>query len=143
MSLRSYSKKRRQRETSASEFRRTLVAIETGCWICGSSPLHPHRGRPKDCSTLDCHEIANGVNRQKALDKPFAILILCRFCNGHIVTDKSAWPEARQLSLLRTKRPERFDLAAYNRLVNERAPNRITLAEVDLFACHSNSSSER
>jgi len=47
------------------------------------------------------------------------------------------WPESRQLAILRQKAPEDYDLIAYNRLVNENAPDRITQEEVDdhLKAC--------
>jgi hypothetical protein len=81
-------------------------------------------------SQLCCHEIANGPLRQKALDKPYAILVLCWWCNGYVVTNKKEWPEPRQLATLLMESPEAFDLAAYNSLVNPRAPNRITMEEV-------------
>ncbi len=84
-------------------------------------------------STLVVHEIANGPNRQAALDKPFACLVLCWWCNGHVVTDKSQWPESRQLATLRRCIPENYDLVAYNALVNPRAPLRITQDEVDAW----------
>lgn len=99
--------------------------------ICGASPKRPHRRYPPDCSQLCCHEIANGPCRDKALDKPFAILVLCWHCNGHAVTNKKEWPEARQLAVLKEKSPEDYDLAAYCDLINPRAPNRITQDEVD------------
>ncbi|HDY64795.1 MAG TPA: hypothetical protein ENH84_01005 [Phycisphaerae bacterium] len=84
-------------------------------------------------SQLCCHEIACGTHRQKALDKPYALLVLCWWCNGYVVTDKGAWPEARQLALLKRRSPEDYDLVAYNLLVNPRAPNRITEKEVDAY----------
>lgn len=83
-----------------------------------------------ECSRLCCHEIACGPHRQKALDKPFAILVLCWFCNGEVVTDKARWPEARQLAVLKRKSPGDYDLAAYN-LLRARNPNRITETDVD------------
>ena len=82
-------------------------------------------------SRLCVHEIANGVNRQAALDKPFALLVLCWYCNGHVVTDKGQWPEARQLAVLLEKAPEDYDLVAYNYLINPNAPKRIEQWEVD------------
>lgn len=99
--------------------------------ICGHSPERPWRDKPRECSQLCCHEIANGPLRDKALDKPFAILVACWACNGGPLNDKKEWPEARQLAVLKRESPEDYDLVAYNRLVNERAPNRITPNEVD------------
>lgn len=80
-----------------------------------------------------CHEIANGPDRHKALDKEYALLVLCWYCNGHVVTAKAAWPQARQLAFLRRSRPLDFDLEAFNRLVNPNAPGRITLDDVNSF----------
>lgn len=121
----------RKRMAEARPIRHRLIAEAQGCEICGHSPRHPHRGKPAECSQLCCHEIACGPNRQKALDKPFAILVLCWWCNGHVVVCSREWPEAKQLAVLRAARPGDYDLAAYNRLVNERAPERITESEVD------------
>lgn len=110
--------------------------------ICGASLARPRRDKPLECSQLCCHEIACGPHRQKALDKPYAILVLCWLCNME-VTDKGKWPEARQLAVLREKRPERYDLTAYNNLVNPDAPRRITQDEVDDFTRRSECSSKR
>ena len=85
-------------------------------------------------SALCCHEIANGPDRQKALDQPYAILVLCGWCNLVEVEDKAKWPQARQLAALRRRRPADYDLPAFNHLVNPRAPNRITEEEVDNYA---------
>lgn len=84
-----------------------------------------------------CHEIANGPLRQIALDKPFALLVVCWWCNG-LLCNKSRWPEARQLAVLQRAAPDDYDLAAYNALVNPRAPNRITQEEVDEFISGTN-----
>lgn len=131
--MRRYSPKRRQRNDAARSVREGLIAAHAKCMICGRSPKRPHRDKPHECSQLCVHEIANGPNRCKALDKPYACLVLCWWCNGAVVTDKGVWPESRQLALLRRCTPGNFDLAAYNQLINPRAPNRITLAEVDAF----------
>ena len=101
--------------------------------ICRSSPRRPDRRRPKECSALVCHEIAGGPLREKSLDKPFAILVLCAYCNQYEVEDKAKWPQARQLALLMDKAPSHYNLAAFNRLVNPNAPNRITQEEVDRY----------
>ena len=76
------------------------------------------------------HEIANGQHREKALDKAYATLVLCWYCNGEVVTDKKAWPQARQLARLLTIDPASYDLPAFNLLVAVRATNRITQPEV-------------
>lgn len=101
--------------------------------ICGHSPANRWRDKPAECSRLCCHEIANGPNRQKAIDKPYAILVLCWHCNGEEVENKAAWPEARQLALLQDRSPNDYDLAAYNYLMNPQAPNRITQEEVEMY----------
>jgi hypothetical protein len=128
--MRHESAKARKRRTEAKPTRDALIAQARRCMICGHSPSHPSRSRPPRCSLLCCHEIANGPFRQKALDKPYAILVLCAWCNGYEVEDKAKWPEARQLALLRRMSPENYDLAAYNELIG-RGPNRITEEDVN------------
>lgn len=128
--MRRVSLKRQQRQREAKPVREGLIAKVGQCEICGASPLHPRRGLPGELSQLCCHEIANGPLREKALDKPYAVLVLCWYCNGHEVVNKSEWPEAKQLAVLVSSRPEDFDLEAFCYLMNPRAPNRVTLAEV-------------
>lgn len=120
----------RARMAAARPIRMGLISKHRQCMICGHSPARPWRTKPRECSQLCCHEIACGAHRQKALDEPYAILVLCWWCNGMIVTDKAAWPEARQLALLQRKSPEDYDLAAYNQLIG-RGPERITQEDVD------------
>lgn len=98
--------------------------------ICGHSPRRPWRDKPRQCSQLCGHEIANGPCRQAALDRPHSLLVLCWFCNSHVVTNKAVWPEPRQLCLLYVRAPEDFDLVQHNLLVRPQAPNRITMEEV-------------
>jgi hypothetical protein len=98
--------------------------------ICGHSPERPWRDKPYELSQLCCHEIACGSGlRQKALDKPYAILVLCSWCNMYVVVNKGKWPQARQLAVLKEKDRESFDLVAFNELINPRAPNRITMED--------------
>jgi hypothetical protein len=80
---------------------------------------------------LCVHEIANGPLRQKALDKPYACLVLCWACNGEAVENKGEWPVDRQLAVLQACSPEDYDLVSFNYLVNPKAPNRIEQHEVD------------
>lgn len=131
--MRRESAKARKRREEARPVRTALLARHRRCMICGRSPVDPWRGLPRECSELCVHEIANGPHRQKALDKPYALLVLCWHCNAEAVEDKRQWPEARQLALLRALAPEDYDLVAYNALVNPRAPNRITEEEVSAW----------
>jgi hypothetical protein len=128
--LRAVSLKRKASTKAARPIRLALIAKHHRCMVCGHSPQRPWRDKPRECSRLCCHEIANGAHRQKAMDKPYAILVVCWWCNGEVVTNKREWPEARQLALLQDKAPEDYDLAAYNALVG-REPNRVTQEDVD------------
>ena len=77
------------------------------------------------------HEIANGPLREKALDKLFALLVVCAYCNCYELTNKGKWPESRQLAVLKKKAPQNYDLHAYLMLTRPRALQRITQDEVD------------
>ena len=89
---------------------------------------------PRELSMLCVHEIARGPLRQKSLDKPYACLVACHYCNQFQLHNRKEWPEARQLARLKKSRPNDYDLVAYNLLVNEQAPNRITQDEVDSYS---------
>lgn len=78
---------------------------------------------------LDVHEICRGVHRQKALDKLFALLVVCRWCHETLGSAKE-WPEARQLALLAERRLHDWDLEAYLMLTSPRAMRRIEIDEV-------------
>lgn len=132
--MRRVSNKRREVNRAAKPVRDALIAKHGECMICRASPKHPHRGMPAECSQLCCHEVANGPSRGRALDKPYAILVLCWYCNGHVVTNKKEWPESRQLACLLESSPGDFDLAAYNALINPNAPNRITMEDVEQWS---------
>lgn len=130
MTLRAVSKKRRKRINETKQFRQQLREDVGECEICGANPHYRHMDKPAECSELVVHEIANGPNRNKALDKSYAVLVLCSWCNQSVVTDKSVWPESRQLAELAKRRPRDFDLFAYLELTSPNAPNRITISEV-------------
>lgn len=90
------------------------------CWICSSRR-----------NEVEVHEIARGSrNRQKAIDAPFATLVVCRRCHSEVLHGDGSFTEIMQLSLLQTKAPDDYDLAAYNELVGF-GPNRIEQWEVD------------
>jgi len=128
--MRRRSRKTQEREDAARPFRKSMVEVAGKCELCGTSP-HRRIYPIEELNRLCCHEIANGPNRLKALDQAYALLVLCWNCNGNVVTDKSEWPEARQLALLKSKRPDDFCLVSYNRLVNPNAPRRIEPYEVE------------
>ena len=116
--MRQVSKKRQALMREVKPIRDALRAEVGCCEICGCS-----RG------TLDVHEICRGVHRQAALDKPFALLLLCRKCHDD-VGSAAEWPESRQLAVLAKSRPKQFSLADYLALTSPRAPRRIEIHEV-------------
>ena len=124
---------RSTKEQRVSSWRRELRESVGKCEICGHSPGRPWRDRPLECSELCCHEILCGPDRQRAIDKPFAILVLCGWCNMREVTDKTKWPVARQLCIMKIKSPDRYDLRAFLELRNPNALNYITEDEVDAW----------
>jgi len=128
--MRKISIKRKEIVRQAAAFRKTLMKTVGRCEICSASRENPHRNLPPAMSALCVHEIANGPDRMKALDKPFAVLCLCWKCNSMSVMNKKDWPQSRQLAILLKSRPNDFDLTAFNNLVNPNAPNRITIDEV-------------
>ena len=128
--MRFQSKKRQARMAEVKPIRQGLIDRVGECELCGASAVRPNRSRMPGLSQLCCHEIANGPHRDKALDKPYAILVLCWYCNGNEVTNKREWPEAKQLALLALSRPEDFDVRAFCSLINPNAPNRVTYEEV-------------
>ena len=121
------SDKRKARMAEVREFRSNLVAEVGRCEVCGHDPT---RVKPGQIAwSIACHEVANGPDRDKALDCRFAILVCCWLCNSEDLTDKVKWPQARQLAVLKRSRPYDYDLAAFNELVGY-GKDRITEAEV-------------
>lgn len=60
------------------------------------------------------HEVARGPDRSKAQDKAYATLLLCDpGCHQTV----GEWPRAKQIALLKLRRPKDYDLDAYNALV--------------------------
>lgn len=122
--LRQMSDKRRKRIEEVREFRENLILEVGTCEVCnGTSSL----------SSLCVHEISNGPLREKSLDKPFAVLVVCEYCNLYDLMDKSLWPWDRQLAALKVVAPDRFDLHAFNQHIKDLPdrPDRFTEEDVD------------
>ena len=129
--MRRISKRRAKRNRQVSKIRKGLIRRVRKCELCQHGPKRPSRSHPLEGSLLACHEIARGIHRSRALDQPYALLVVCWLCNSHLATHPKEWPESRQLAVLRASRPDDYDLEAYNLLVNPNAPERITQDEVD------------
>jgi hypothetical protein len=106
------------------QFRKDLVDQSGYCMACLIPAGH---------ARLDCHEILNGAMRDKTLDEPCSLLVLCWPCNSNKMTDKKLWPVARQLALLQEWSPDAYDLVRFNWLRNPDAPNFVTQEEVDVY----------
>lgn len=130
--LKPKSDTRRKRESEAKPFRDKLVADVGKCENCGCSPFIRH-GRMPEMASLAVHEIASGVHRQNALDKPYAVLVLCWQCNSGPFQNRAEFPEARQLAILAKSRPLDFSLQDYLALTSPNAPKRIEIHEVLAF----------
>ena len=115
--MRRVSPKRAKRNREAKPVRDQLLREVDRCDICG------------DARPLCEHEIARGADRDKALDKRYAMLVLCWRCHNLRVHGNEDWPEARQLAALKRARRGDHDLAAYHKLVGY-GPNRLTEEEV-------------
>ena len=116
--MRKVSEKRRSRNLEAKPVRDKLRELGY-CEICGTT-----RGR------FDVHEICRGVYRASALDKPFALLLVCRSCHSEKLSQAAEWPESRQLACLAKSRPSQFSLTDYLALTSPRAMQRVTIEEV-------------
>ncbi len=129
--MRRISKKTADRETEARPFREQLKLEIGHCEICHHNPKEVQPGQV--AWALHVHEIARGAHRLKALDKRFAVLVLCYPCHIDGVHGIGYWPEARQLAALMKSRDHDYNLIAYNRLINPDAPRRVTQTEVDVW----------
>ena len=127
--LRRISKRTAARKAECRQFREQLRREVGRCEICQHDPSQAKFGQI--AWALHVHEIARGGHRQKAVDKAYAVLVLCWHCHVERVHGSEHWPEARQLAVLKTSRPQHFDLAKYNALIGL-GPDRITEEEVSL-----------
>lgn len=124
--MRPYTPKRQAQNAAAEPMRKALKRSVGRCEVCLK------RRNPE---YLCIHEISNGNGpRLNALDKPFALLVVCRepdFMGQKVCHDMvQKESEVRQLARLYLVDQSRFDLPAYLTLTRPTAPNRITLTEV-------------
>lgn len=106
--MRQWSKKRRKRWEEVEQWREDFKRDHPRCEFC-----------LKPLGYGDLHELTPGSSRQKALDKPYAILHVHRQC--HDVLEMITIPN--QLAYLLRADEERFDLEAYWRLIGRRWPS--------------------
>lgn len=104
--------------------------------ICGNNPK-VRRHQVPDLNLLCCHEILNGPLRDKVLMEPSCLIVACWYCNQYELEDKARWPLSRQLYVIKTKAPERYDLRRVLELRNSRAMEYVTEREVDDWKWHN------
>lgn len=101
------------------------------CELCGHHPRNRWPDKPIQCSVLTVHEIARGNGqRRKSETYRGGVLCACWFCNSVTFDDAEEWPIARQLALLKTRRPEDYDLKAFVALIRPDAPQWIVEDQV-------------
>lgn len=91
------SDKRRALLKRVKPFRDRYLASRLTCEVC----LHR--------TPIEVHEICGGPDREKSLDKEFAVLAVCRPCH-EALHDRRRWPPSRQLGLKVLRSPELFGL---------------------------------
>ena len=87
---------------------------------------------PAGLPQLCCHELLNGPLPQRTLDEPSCLLVVCWLCNAELC-DKSVWPLARQLAVLKKTAPERYNLRRLLEIRNPRAMLAVTEEEVYFY----------
>lgn len=131
--MRCMGKKAAKRAREVQAFRDQLRRSVLHCECCGR---HVTRVRYRQ---FDVHEILCGGLRQKVLDEPCALLVICRDCHegpvfgGHSGSDRAAF----QLAQLLRSRPDDYDLERFNWLRNPNAPRFVEQEQVDAFI-HTN-----
>jgi hypothetical protein len=103
--------KRRKLNAAVDPWRNALRLRVGKCEWCGS-----------DRNGLAVHEIARGPNRAAALDKPFAVLVLCAACHRDLHELPGAHAVCLGLALLRYNRPQNYHLENFFRLAGRRWP---------------------
>jgi hypothetical protein len=99
--IKAKSAKLRAREAEALPVRLALIERIGRCECCGK------RFPP---NMLGCHEIACGTAlRRKALDQPYALLVVCNACHRVVQSE----PKARSLARQYLSDSPRYDLEAF------------------------------
>lgn len=112
--MKQVSAKRRQRLAEARPFRDELIERVGRCELCG-----------RECGKLDCHEVARGQNRERALTERYACLVLGRACHDEL----HRWPgdSAAAIGLLLIERRGDGDIEAFYKLIGRRWPAAATI----------------
>lgn len=127
--------KRTRAEHDAIRKWREAFRREIGrCELCGHHPRNPWRDKPMQCSVLTVNEIARGNGRRgKSLTYRGGVLCTCWWCNSVTFDDASVWPIARQLALLKVRRPDDYDVEGFAKLIRPTAPQWVTDADVSVW----------
>ncbi len=105
------SPRRAAREAAVRDWRYQFCARVGRCECCL---------KPASVENLCCDEIARGSgHRQKALDQPFALLVVRVDHHDRIQN----WSRAKRLALLYIARPSDFDLEKWYALTGRRWPD--------------------
>lgn len=107
------SPRRAQREADQHDDRERLRAEIDRCEVCQERPANA------------LHEIPRAGVRSYIVGNPACILGVCD-PGCHQLMDSKEWPKAKQVALLRLRRPHHFDLPAVNRWLI----GRVTIEEV-------------
>lgn len=98
--MRYQSKKQRDLYDSARQSRRNYLLCHPVCAVC------------RETWASEVHEVTNGPSRMKGFVEPAAWLSVCTRCNQDVLTDKNAWPLARQLACKMVRDPANYNLRA-------------------------------
>jgi hypothetical protein len=111
------AKRTAARKRATSKFRMDLCAEVGRCEVCG---------RRRAMNNLCVHELARGTSRSAALDKRYAVLVVCPLeCHERVQSETLT----KQLSRLWLNRASDLDLVAFNRL-RGRADTAIVFADL-------------
>lgn len=95
--LKPVSAKRRKLMAEVKPFRDKYLASKFLCEACLKK------------RSQEVHEICRGPHREKALDKEYAVLALCRTCH-EAMGSHCEWPVSKQLALKVLRSPAMFGL---------------------------------
>lgn len=120
--MRQVSLNRQAKMRRAGPGRQAFVKAAVTCMCCIYSPAD------------QCHEMARGIHRDKALEDRRSWLAVCWSCNCFELTDAKKWSLPKQLALKWIYDREYFDLEGFN-VLRGRQPGAISMCEVVLHIC--------